>query len=64
VLEVFAVRRLLVLQRESVEIAHDVPLRSWGELREWLAGDRADQVLYGQIATDAELWEQHRRDGS
>lgn len=60
----FAAHRLLVLERETVEIAHDVLLHTWAELAAWLDGDRVDRALYGQFLTDAEAWQRHGDDSS
>jgi WD40 repeat protein len=60
----FAAHRLLVLERETVEIAHDVLLHTWAELAAWLDGDRVDRALYGQFLTDAEAWQRHGDDPS
>jgi WD40 repeat protein len=59
VIEAFAARRLLVLERDEVEISHEVLLHTWAELQGWLAGDRVDQAVYGQLVTDAESWQTH-----
>ena len=53
-----------MLERDTVEIAHDVLLHTWSELAAWLDGDRVDRVLYGQFLTDAEAWQQHGDDPS
>lgn len=64
VVEAFAQRRLLVLEQDSVEIAHDVLLDAWETLRGWIDADRADHAVYGRLVTDAEDWQQHGRDHS
>ena len=64
VVEVFSARRLLVLGRDSVEIAHDVLLQAWKQLREWLGDDQLDRALYSQVVTDAATWDANGRDAS
>ncbi len=64
VIERFAARRLLILTRDTVAISHDVLLRTWNDLQGWLGDDRVDHALYGQVVTDAETWDGHRRDPS
>ncbi|WP_329086386.1 nSTAND1 domain-containing NTPase [Streptosporangium sp. NBC_01469] len=59
VLEVFAQRRLLVVDTESVQAAHDVLLTAWPRLRGWLEADLAGHALYGELVDDAAEW--HRR---
>ncbi|MBR7826387.1 WD40 repeat domain-containing protein [Actinospica sp. MGRD01-02] len=62
VIEAFARRRLLLLDREYVQIAHEVLLNAWNELRGWIESDLVDRVLYSQVVADAETWERERRD--
>ncbi|HJY96807.1 MAG TPA: WD40 repeat domain-containing protein, partial [Streptosporangiaceae bacterium] len=50
VLEAFARGRLLVLDTDRAEIAHDVLLQAWPRLRGWLEEDETSMVLYGQLA--------------
>lgn len=59
VIEAFAAKRLLVLEREKVEIAHDLLLSTWRDLQGWLGENQVDQVIYGQVLTDARTWEEH-----
>jgi hypothetical protein len=53
VLEAFARGRLLVLDTDRAEIAHDVLLQAWPRLRGWLEEDETSMVLYGQLAEAA-----------
>jgi WD40 repeat protein/transcriptional regulator with XRE-family HTH domain len=62
VLDVFSVRRLLVLGEDSVEIAHDALLHAWKQLRDWLGDDQLDRALYSQVLTDAVTWDSNGRD--
>jgi WD40 repeat protein/transcriptional regulator with XRE-family HTH domain len=64
VIDIFSARRLLVLGKNSVEIAHDVLLQAWKQLRDWLGDDQLDRALYSQVVTDAATWESNRRDSS
>ncbi|GGQ22143.1 hypothetical protein GCM10010140_60470 [Streptosporangium pseudovulgare] len=64
VLEVFARRRLVVVDAGRVQIAHDVLLGSWPRLRGWLADERADRVLHTEILQDADEWDRRGRDAS
>lgn len=62
VIEVFAARRLLVLERDKVEIPHDALLHSWSDLQGWLDEDRGDHAVYARLAADAESWQEHGED--
>jgi WD40 repeat protein len=56
VLEAFAGGRLLVLDADRTEIAHDVLLQAWPRLRGWLAEDETSMILHGQLADDTARW--------
>lgn len=62
VLEAFAASRLLVLDRDTVQIAHDVLLRAWPRLRGWVESDQASWILHAQLQEDAGKWAQNGRD--
>jgi WD40 repeat protein len=64
VIDVFSARRLLVLGEDSVEIAHDVLLQAWKQLRDWLGDDQLDRALYSQVVIDAATWESNGRDSA
>jgi len=56
VLEPFARGRLLVLDADRAEVAHDVLLQEWPRLRGWLEEDETSMILYGQLAEDTAQW--------
>jgi WD40 repeat protein len=56
VLEAFARGRLLVLDTDRAEIAHDVLLQAWPRLRGWLEEDETSMILYGQLSEDTARW--------
>jgi WD40 repeat protein len=58
-LEAFAARRLVVLQDDHVEIAHEALIQAWDTLQGWLDEDRGDHVVYARVAVDAESWLEH-----
>jgi WD40 repeat protein len=64
VLEAFASSRLLVLDGDTVQIAHDVLVRAWPRLRGWLDSEQASWVLYTQLQEDAAEWAGHGQDSS
>lgn len=60
--EAFAGRRLLVVESDLVEIAHEALVQAWEMLQDWLDEDRGDHAAYGRLAADAESWQQHDED--
>lgn len=62
VLEKFAEMRLVVLRRDEAEISHDVLLRAWPRLREWLKGDEQGRLLVTELNEDAQRWKRDARD--
>ena len=64
VLEAFAGSRLLVLDGDTVQIAHDVLLRAWPRLHSWLERDQANTILYTQLQEDAAQWAEQGLDPS
>ena len=64
VIDIFSAHRLLVLGQDGIEIAHDVLLQAWKQLRDWLGDDQLDRALYSQVVTDAATWDSNRRDSS
>ena len=62
VVEVLAKARLLVLDRDSVEIAHESLIRCWPRLREWLNTDRDGARVHRQLTDAANGWESLHRD--
>ena len=64
VLEAFAAKRLVVLNNETAEIAHDALLNAWPRLRSWLDDDRSSWILHSQLTEDASAWSSGGRDSS
>ncbi len=65
VLDSFASERLLTLAAGSVELSHEVILRSWPLLRdEWLARTRALRVVGARWSAAARQWDDHGRESS
>ncbi|MFF4159380.1 DNA-binding protein [Streptomyces sp. NPDC001678] len=63
-LQALAAARLVTLGRQTAEIAHEELLHAWPRLRNWIDDDRIGLRTHQRLATDAEGWEQHGRDGS
>lgn len=64
VLNAFADQRLLTLTRDSVEITHEVLLREWLRLREWVQDNKDSLVVHRRITLAAQVWEDSGRDES
>lgn len=62
VVEAFAAQRLLVVNDETVEIAHDALLQAWVRLQGWLEDDQTNRALYSELLDDAEEWADRNRD--
>jgi WD40 repeat protein len=64
ILNAFAAERLVVLDGDTAQLSHDVLLRAWPRLREWLEEDQASWILYGQLADAAAAWHDSHNDPS
>lgn len=53
-----------MLDEDRAQLSHDVLLRAWPRLHEWLEEDRASWVLYGQLGQDAAAWRSNNADSS
>jgi WD40 repeat protein len=62
VVERLASARLLVVDNESAEIAHEALIREWPRLRGWLAEDREKLRMLQQLTSAARSWEEAGRD--
>jgi WD40 repeat protein len=64
VLELFARRRLIVVDTASAQIAHDTLLQNWPRLRDWLDTDLTGHALRSQLVDDADDWDRNGRAAS
>jgi WD40 repeat protein/DNA-binding SARP family transcriptional activator len=62
VLEILADARLITLDEESVEMAHEALIREWPTLRRWLDEDRENLQLHRHLTVRALEWERLDRD--
>ncbi|MCE6994596.1 hypothetical protein LZG04_07205 [Saccharothrix sp. S26] len=62
VLAALARARLVVLDRDSVELAHEALIRNWPRLRDWIAEDRAGLRVQRMLTEAAHTWESLDRD--
>ncbi|KUL24216.1 hypothetical protein ADL12_37830 [Streptomyces regalis] len=56
VVEQAAAARLVSLDRDRIEIAHEALIGSWPRLRDWLAADRDRRRVHHQLTEAAETW--------
>ncbi|WP_182876059.1 AAA family ATPase [Microbispora sp. H10670] len=60
VLNAFSTRRLVVLNADAVEIAHDALLSEWPKLASWLEEGRSDHIVFRQFLDAADDWHKGR----
>lgn len=56
VLDRLAAARLITLDAETVDVAHEALIRCWPKLRGWLAADREGLRMHRQLTEAAEAW--------
>ncbi|WP_409464835.1 hypothetical protein [Amycolatopsis sp. GA6-003] len=56
VLDKLGAARLIVLDRDTVEIGHEALIRAWPRLRGWLDADRDGLRLHRRLSGDASDW--------
>jgi formylglycine-generating enzyme required for sulfatase activity len=49
--------RLLVIEQENVEVAHEALLRSWPRLARWIETQHEDLIVLQQVRRAAEQWQ-------
>ncbi|HZM25110.1 MAG TPA: helix-turn-helix domain-containing protein, partial [Anaerolineales bacterium] len=64
VLNTLAESRLITLNEDSAEVAHEALIREWQRLREWLNEDRDGLKLHRHLTETVREWESHGRDRS
>jgi WD40 repeat protein/transcriptional regulator with XRE-family HTH domain len=62
VLNTLAEARLITLNEDSAEVAHEALIREWGRLHEWLTQDREGLLLHRHLTESAHEWELRGRD--
>jgi WD40 repeat protein/transcriptional regulator with XRE-family HTH domain len=62
VLNTLAEARLITLNEDSAEVAHEALIREWGRLHEWLTQDREGLLLHRHLTESAHEWEMRGRD--
>ncbi|OPC81352.1 hypothetical protein B4N89_10700 [Embleya scabrispora] len=61
-LEVLTGARLIVLDRDTVEVAHEAVIRAWPRLAGWLLRDREDLRIHRRLTEAAGAWDALGRD--
>jgi WD40 repeat protein/energy-coupling factor transporter ATP-binding protein EcfA2 len=62
VLEKLTDARLVVIDRNSVDIAHEALIRCWPRLRGWLTEDRKGLAVHRELTEATHAWESLERD--
>ena len=62
VLNTLAEARLITLNEDSAEVAHEALIREWGRLHEWLTQDRESLLLHRHLTESAREWDVRGRD--
>ncbi|SDJ30511.1 WD40 repeat [Nonomuraea maritima] len=62
VLAEFVRARLVTVDGDEAQIAHEALLRAWPRLGGWAETGRAALLVRGRLAEDAELWQRESRD--
>ncbi|MFC8176735.1 hypothetical protein [Streptomyces sp. NPDC057325] len=63
-LDRLAAARLVTLDQDTAQIAHEALLRAWPQLAEWIDADRVELVLRRQVEEAADRWTAAGRDPS
>jgi len=62
VLNTLAEARLITLNEDSAEVAHEALIREWQRLHEWLTQDREGLLLHRHLTESAQEWETRGND--
>ncbi|HLE50435.1 MAG TPA: helix-turn-helix domain-containing protein [Anaerolineales bacterium] len=64
VLNILTESRLIILNEDSAEVAHEALIREWHRLHEWLTQDREGLLLHRHLTESAHEWEAREQDQS
>jgi transcriptional regulator with XRE-family HTH domain/energy-coupling factor transporter ATP-binding protein EcfA2 len=64
VLNTLAEARLITLNEDNAEVAHEALIREWQRLHEWLTLDRESLLLHRHLTESAYEWEARKREPS
>ncbi|NUK39700.1 hypothetical protein HRW16_01905 [Streptomyces lunaelactis] len=62
ILERLADARLVVMDRDTVEMAHEALIRAWPRLHRWLTDDRANLIVHRRLTEAAHAWKSVEED--
>jgi WD40 repeat protein/transcriptional regulator with XRE-family HTH domain len=62
VLDILADARLITLNEDSAEVAHEALIREWQRLHKWLTQDREGLILHRHLTQAAQEWEAREHD--
>lgn len=62
VLNILAEARLVTLDEDYAEVAHEALIREWKRLHEWLTQDREGLILHRRLSESAREWQALRQD--
>ena len=62
VLNTLAEARLIILNEDSAEVAHEALIHEWQRLHEWLTQDREGLLLHRHLSETAHEWEARGQD--
>ncbi|MBT2459805.1 WD40 repeat domain-containing protein [Streptomyces sp. ISL-86] len=64
IVDAFTRKRLLIQQRDTVEISHEALLHSWPQLRRWIDTDLAGRLTRQNLEEAAAAWDRGNREPS
>jgi formylglycine-generating enzyme required for sulfatase activity len=64
VLKILVDARLVTVEQDSAEVAHEALIREWGTLHRWLDEDRENLQLHRHLTESAQEWERRGREVS
>ncbi len=64
VLNTLAEARLITLNEDTAEVAHEALIREWQRLHEWLSQDREGLLLHRHLTDAALEWEARGKDAA
>ncbi len=64
VLQTLTNARLVTIEEDSAEVAHEALIREWGTLRKWLDENRERLRLHRHLTESAEEWQHRGREAS
>ncbi|MEV5688513.1 hypothetical protein AB0L68_35950 [Streptomyces sp. NPDC052164] len=62
ILEHLARARLVTIDEETIELAHEALITAWPRLRAWIEEDRGGILAHRRLTDAATVWDHHERD--